>query len=171
LVAALAAHAVLFGGEHAMGGGSNGAFVEGALSALAGLGTFAGLLLFGTRNAADGTILVARLSSALPGTASLAISAAGWFALGEHLEPAHAGFSAIAVAVVLLTVSVVVTLLAKAALRLLAAVVFAISRALQLCHPEPGRVLRASMRSATLAPSWRIVEGRGPRPPPVNANA
>ena len=65
LVAALAAHAGLFGGEHAMGGGFSGALLEGALSALAGLGAFAGLLLFGTRNAADGTVLVARLSSAV----------------------------------------------------------------------------------------------------------
>lgn len=172
LVAAITAHAVLFGGEHAMGGAYSGVFLQFAVAATAGLSVCLGVVLCSSaRFAADGSILAARLAPALPGFPTLALATAGWFALGEHIEPAHAGVAAIAALSVLLLAAWVVLKIAGAVLRLLASVVFKVARLLTSCAAP----VKVSLRvTRTLPPAQRDREwwcARFLRPPPVFANA
>jgi len=169
LVAALAAHAALFDGGHAMGGAYAGILVD--LAALGGAGLAATVvLLAGARTAADGTVLAARIRELLPGWGEITTSGALWYALGERLEVAHAGVPFFAVVVILALAAWLVLRVASAALRALADIVFAIVR-LVGCQAEP---IEAPLKvSSALARAHRdtVWRARLLRAPPVIANA
>lgn len=132
LVAALVAHAALFGGEHTWAGAYHSAFLQFTLAATAGLVAAAGALLWsGAQYTADGTVLAARLRPMLPGWGATAACAAGWYVLGERLETAHAAVPLVAIVGILLLAAWAALHFASAALRLLAGIVFAITTALQ----------------------------------------
>ena len=173
LAAALAAHSVLFGGEHAMGGAYNGALDQMAVGLLTAFGAFAGLLVAGNaRFVSDGTVLAARAGSMVSGFLPVALATAGWFALGECIEPGHAGAPLLATLCALGLAAWLVLTLARGALKLLAGVVFAISRSLHVPHPGlvEGRLrIPAALRPARRDSAWW--RARFLRPPPVRANA
>lgn len=171
LVAALVTHAVLFGGEHVWGGAYHSALLELTLAALTSLtGAAAAFLWSGARCAADGTVLASRLRAMMPGWAAIAASGAGWFALGERLESAHAGVPFVAIAVMLALVAWMLRRFASVGLRALAGIVFAIARGLQREQGTAWRPSTTPLRRFAQDDSelWRR---RFTRPPPVTANA
>lgn len=172
LVAALASHAVLFGGEHAWGGTYNSVLLELTLTGLAGLAAAAGALLWsGSRCAADGTVLAVRMRELLPGSAAVAAAGAAWFALGECLESAHAGVPLLAIAVTLALASWLVLRCASVALRALAEFVFIIASAIALPRRQ-NFVWRPSTTPVQgFAQDDKLWRRRFTRPPPVPANA
>ncbi|MGA8535756.1 MAG: hypothetical protein WB615_16740, partial [Candidatus Tumulicola sp.] len=90
LLASLLAHAALYGGHHAMGGAYHDALSELAGAGGAGFAVLlAALAWTGSRVAADGSILAARLGSRLPAIGPVAAAAGLWFALAERIEPRH----------------------------------------------------------------------------------
>ena len=91
LLASLGAHTALYGSSHEMGGAFHSELVTVAVAALGGLlVAFGALAWTGSRHAADGSVLAARLTGRLPGLAPVLVATALCFALGERLEPAHA---------------------------------------------------------------------------------
>lgn len=171
LVAALASHAVLFGGEHAWGGAYNSALLELTLTGLAALAAAGGALLWsGAGYAADGTVLAVRMRELLPGPAAVAAAGAAWFALGECLESAHAGVPLLAIAVALSLASWLLLRFASVALRALAEFVFIIvrgvERARRLLFDFVARVVPCYAQDDNEL-WWR----RFSRPPPAAANA
>ncbi|MEO6836600.1 MAG: hypothetical protein ABI231_11950 [Candidatus Tumulicola sp.] len=168
LLASLAAHTVLYGGEHAMGGAYHDLLLQvaaaGSVGFVALLGTFA---LTGSHGPADGSILGARLASRLPGLGSLAASAAMWFALGEHVEAAHSGTGLLLTVVVLVAAAWSFLTLAHRAVRLLANAIIAIAR-LPFAARTPLRVRPA--RRVPIARRSPLLRRRFARPPPI-ANA
>jgi hypothetical protein len=124
------------------------------------------LLFSGARFAADGTVLAARVRDLLPGWGGVAVSGAGWFALGERLEAGHAVVPLVAIVFVLALAAWLIVRVAAAALRLLAGIVFAIAR-LVSCQVEPAEAplkLPAALRQAPRDTAWCR---RFSRPPPV----
>jgi hypothetical protein len=170
LVAALVAHAVLFGKEHAWGGAYHSAFLQLTLAAVAGLVAAAGALLWsGARCAADGTVLAARMRSMLPGWGAIAVAGAVWYTLGERLEARHAVVPLAAIVLLLVLIAWLLTRLASAALRALATFVFAIARgAKRESRPPFAFVRRVAPHYAQDERAWHR---RFTRPPPVTANA
>ena len=70
LLASLVAHTALYGSSHEMGGAFHRELVTVALAALGGLlVAFGALAWTGSRHAADGSVLAARLTGRLPGLA------------------------------------------------------------------------------------------------------
>lgn len=172
LVAALVTHAVLFGGEHVWGGAYHSALLELTLAAVTSLtAATAAFLWSGAHCAADGTVLASRLRAMLPGWAAIAASGAGWFALGECLESAHAGVPLLAVAVMLALVAWMLRRFASVALRALAEFVFIIASAVAVSHRQ-NFVWRPSTTSLRgFAQDEKLWRRRFTRPPPVSANA
>jgi hypothetical protein len=170
LVAALVAHAALFGGEHAMGGAYNAPLLEFGAAAAAALAAALGTMLWSaSRYAADGSVLARRAAGSFPGFGSLAIAATAWFAFGECVEPAHAGVPLVATAAALLAACWAVLRFARAVVAVVARVVFRLAFAPP--HPEPveGRLhLLVELRQAQRDRLWAR---RFTRPPPVQANA
>lgn len=165
LIASLAAHAALFGGEHAVGGSYQSPLLQIALASTLGLlgGLFA-LALGGRAEASDGTVLAARLSGFIPSRGWVALSSLLWYAGIERLEPHHAAVLPIFAVVALAVAAIVVRALAGAALRLLCAIVFRVLHA-----PFAQRELTATRRHCA-----RLFVRRSPalrrrfaRPPPT----
>lgn len=172
LLAAIVAHGVLFGGSHAWGGAYHTALLLLAFAAVVGLTAGALALLWsGERCAADGTILAARLRELMPGWSAVAVSAAGWFMLGECLEVAHSGVPLLILVVILSASAWMVRSFASFALRALAGIVFAIALALHArCQSErlEGRSAPSPLRGYARDSVWRA---RLLRAPPMIANA
>jgi hypothetical protein len=172
LVTALVSHAVLFGGEHAWGGNYHSFFLQFTLAAIVGLMAATGALLWsGAHYAADGTVLAGRMRDMLPRWIAVAISGAGWYALGEILEAPHAGVPFLAIVAILALTAWLLRRCASSALRALASFVFAIAIALATpCRRELIRRLEipAALRQAQRDTVWCR---RFSRPPPVTANA
>ena len=126
----MAAHAVLFGGEHEMGGHFHSAIVTAACVACGGLlVAFGALAWSGAASAADGSILGARLAGLLPGVVPLAFSSGLFFAAAELLEPHHAASaSPLLMAAAIAAVSWLVRALAGSLVACLARAVLAIAR-------------------------------------------
>ncbi|MBV8147774.1 MAG: hypothetical protein JO092_01640 [Candidatus Eremiobacteraeota bacterium] len=169
LVAALVGHAALFGGEHAIGGAYHSLLLQVAAAAGFGFGGALGALLWsGARFAADGSVLATRIAAHLPGLPGVAVSTALWFSLGERLEPHHAGTPLAFALVALLGAAALILGIARALVRWIAHIAFAISRA-KTC----GAVVRA--RADTNGPVFRAQRDatgrRFARPPPIVANA
>jgi hypothetical protein len=167
LLASLVAHAALYGGEHAVGGGYHALFVQAAVTGVLGLLVgFGALAWSGSSGTADGSILAARLSSRLPGGAAILASASLWFVVGEGVEPHHAGATPWLMVLSLTAASWIVRLLARALVACLARAVFAISR-LTFSPRTPHWARRPRLQPIR----HRILctRRRFARPPPISA--
>ncbi len=165
LLASLGAHALLYGGEHAMGGGYHFLLVQvaiaGALSLVIGLSALAWSAAGFIPN---GSVLAARLNDRLPGLAAVAAATALWFAIAEAIEPHHAGAAPLAILLALGAMAWIVRQIAIVAVACIARVAFAIAR-LAFSTRTPNWVRRPE----TPAPLRRIFCGhrRFARPPPI----
>jgi hypothetical protein len=127
LLAALAAHMLMFGGDHAMGGAYHALLLQIALAgALSLFVFFAALTLGNADGAADGSIVAARLRERIPRAAAVLVTATAWYAVAEGIEHHHASPSPLLALLALAAASWIVLHLAGAALRALAAAVLAI---------------------------------------------
>ena len=165
LLASLGAHTALYGSSHEMGGAFHSELVTVAVAALGGLlVAFGALAWTGSRHAADGSVLAARLTGRLPGLAPVLVATALCFALGERLEPAHAAtalwplFAAIVASAALLLV------LARAAIKTLAGAIVAVSRPAYATRTPFWLRRAAPVFAVAPAPSLRR---RFARPPPI----
>lgn len=123
LFAALAAHAALYGGEHAIGGGYHGVLMQITLLAALGFVALIGALAWTQSGCStEGSVLAARLRERLPGFGSLMAAAAAWHVGVEALEPHHAGVPGIALLAALAMAS-------YAALRVARAIIHVFARA------------------------------------------
>ncbi|MBV8489924.1 MAG: hypothetical protein JO199_05275 [Candidatus Eremiobacteraeota bacterium] len=165
LLASLAAHSALFGGDHAMGGAYHGALIEGAaVACTALLGFIVALAWLGARTAADGSVLARRMGDALPTLPAILLSAGAWFAIGERIEPSH-GAAPLLVTIVLLVLAAWLSRrLAIAALGLLARAIlagftspFALREPMWSLNPAPAPLVRRSPH----------LRRRLARPPPI----
>lgn len=166
LLAALLAHAALYGGEHAMGGTYHSLLLQAALAGGVGLlAVFGSLAWTGAAHAADGSVLAARMSRRLPGFASVAASATTWYALAERIEPHHAASVSLTAAILCLAAaSWLILRLASAILRMIAGIVIvAASRSLWAAR-TPRWVRRAP--AAPLVHRPPLLRRRFARPPP-----
>jgi hypothetical protein len=167
LLASLAAHAVLYGGEHAMGGGYHALFLQAAITGVLGLLVgFGALAWSGAGGTADGSILAARLSSRLPGGAAILASASLWFVVGEGVEPHHAGAAPWLMVLCLTAASWIVRLLARTLAAYLARAVFAVAR-LAFSPRTPNWTRRPRLQP--IRHRVQCVRRRFARPPPIAA--
>jgi hypothetical protein len=166
LLASLAAHAVLYRGEHAMGGSYHSLLVQAAAGLSIGLLAFFGALAWSGKRAASGSVLAVRLQERLPGFFWILAATALWYAAAEAIEPHHAPASPTLVLVSLAAAAAAVLALAHSVVGALARAAIAI-----LSSPFSSR-----------APSWnrrarpRPALRRAPRtyrryvrPPPIAA--
>jgi hypothetical protein len=129
LSASLAAHAALYGGEHAIGGAYHALLVQIALAAALGFVGLVGALAWTqSGNSTDGSVLAARLRDRLPGLGSIIAAATACYAGVETVEPHHAGVSGIALLAALAVASYAALRLAHAITDAFARAVIAISR-------------------------------------------
>jgi hypothetical protein len=165
LLASILAHAGLYGGEHAMGGGYHALLLQAALAGGISLLVFFGLLAAsGTNAAVNGSVLAARLIERLPGFGSLCLAAAAWYGVAEYLEPHHAAASLLAVPLSLAAAAWLIQLLSRAVVAILAGAVFAAWRA--AFSPKTPVWFR---RLHSPRPTRRILwtRRRFARPPPI----
>jgi hypothetical protein len=129
LLASLGAHTALYGGSHEMGGAFHSELVTVAVAALGGLlVAFGALAWTGSRHAADGSVLAARLTGRLPGLAPVLVATALCFAAGELLEPQHAAAALWPLVAAIVASGALLLLLARAAIKTLAQAIVAVSR-------------------------------------------
>ena len=168
LLASLVAHSALYGGGHAMGGAYHSWFLELATAGCFGLlASIAALAWTGSRAAADGSVLAARLSQCLP-TGWMVLGAAGlWFALGERIEARHADPNVIITAAVLAVAVWIVSAVARWCVRFLARAAIAIGRA-AFAQRSPQWLRRSA--PPPMERRSPLLRRRFARPPPV-ANA
>jgi hypothetical protein len=129
LLAALAAHAVLYRGEHAMGGAYHSLVVQAAITCSVSMLAFFAALAWGGSCAADGSILAARLRDRLPGLLWILPAAAFWYAAAEAIEPHHIPASPVVVLVSLAAAAWLVLRLARGIVGALARAAIAMLRA------------------------------------------
>ena len=130
LLAALAAHTALYGGQHAQGGAYHDVLIQIASAlALGFIGIFCALAWSQAASRTDGSIIATRLRERLPGISSVILSAAAWYAGVEATEPQHAAASLLAVCMVLMVAAFGVLRLAHAVTDAVARVAIAIFRA------------------------------------------
>lgn len=167
LLAALAAHTVIFGGDHAMGGAYHALLVQIALGgAISLLVFFAALTLGETAGPADGSIVAARLRERLPRSVAVVTAAVAWYAVAEGIEPHHAGPSPLLALLVLTAVSWIVVRVAAGAVRALAAAVLAILD-ISFAPRTPSWARRPAPRPFLRRPLF--TRRRFARPPPIVA--
>ncbi len=129
LLASLAAHATLFGGEHAMGGGYHALLVQSALGgALSLMLFFGGLAWTEAGRTSDGSVLAARLRERLPAVGWILPATVLWYNLAEAIEPHHAGVPPIAVVLVLAVAAWLIYLLARGVVDVIAGAIIAAPR-------------------------------------------
>jgi hypothetical protein len=129
LFASLAAHAALYGGEHAIGGAYHALLMQIALAAAMGFIALVGAVAWTqSGNATDGSVLAARLRERLPGFGSVVAAAAACYVGVEAIEPHHAGAPGITLLVTLAAASYAALRLARAITDAFARAVIAISR-------------------------------------------
>jgi hypothetical protein len=166
LLAALAAHAALYGGGgHEVGGAFHALLLQGAVAAGAALAFFLGALAWnGSRDVADGSVLAARLRDRLPTLGALLSSSVLWYSAVEAAEPRHGGPAPLAaLAGVALAVWVVLRI-ARALTDLIAGAVFAILR-VSFTARTPSWHRRPYARPAQRRTA--CVRRRFARPPPI----
>jgi len=165
LLTSLSAHAALYGNGHVMGGAYHGLLIQAALAGAVGLALFFGALAWdGSRSVADGTVLGARLRERLPNIGVLLISASGWYAITEAVEPHHADSAPLVTIGAIVLIASLVLKASRTVVDVLADAVIA--------------VLHAAFISRT--PSWNrrpqsrpvlrkiaLVRRRFARPPPI----
>lgn len=165
LLASLAAHASLYGGEHAMGGAYHAVILQAALA-----GTLSLLLFFGalawteSGGAAIGSVLAARLRERLPTLAGVLPATTVWYCAAEAVEPHHAGALPIAVLVALTAATWLVLRLAQA---LIAAVASAVIAILRTSFSPRSPLWNRRPRSRPLLRRTHCVRRLFARPPPI----
>jgi hypothetical protein len=165
LLASLAAHAVLFGGGHEMGGFFHGLLVQAALAGGVGLFGFFGALAWAESNgSADGSILAARLRERLPSLYLIVPATTLWYGVAESIEPHHAAISPVAVLAALGAAAFVVLRLTIAIIGALARAVISVSRSPFLSRTPCWR-RRARLRPLVRRAYW--TRRRFARPPPI----
>ncbi len=160
LPAALVAHALVFGGEHAVGGAlQSAALAAGALVLLLALALH-------SRDAVQGSVLASRLRSQMPSLIALLLCAGAWFAALELCESPHAipllaVAGAVAAACILLRAGI--TLFSRVIANAAIAIIHALecTYAQELCLACAIRIAPRPVR--TLAHAIRLFS----RPPPV----
>ncbi|HET7813391.1 MAG TPA: hypothetical protein VFL13_03375 [Candidatus Baltobacteraceae bacterium] len=161
LPAALVAHALVFGGDHAVAG----ALQSGLCGAGALAFAFAALVHTGKR-LQQGSVAAARLRLLLPNLALLLGSSGAWFALFEFCESPHA-HAPVAIAAALALACVAIRSIVFVLTRALASVGFALLQAVSLAPSFTAtplrRMQRAPMPLFALAYSERLFS----RPPPA----
>ena len=167
LLASLTAHAVLYRGEHAMGGPYHAFLVQGALAAAVSLAVFFGALAWSASGAtAQGSVVASRLRDRLPSLGTLMASAGAWYALAEAVEPQHAAASPVFAFAVLALSACLVMQLAAAVARAIGAAVFAIRRTAF----APRLLLRFRLPQLRPLPRRPLFSRRRfARPPPIIA--
>jgi hypothetical protein len=163
LLAALLAHAAVYGGGHAMGG-RYGTLVAGSAALGLTAALVAALVLAWSHagQTVNGSVLAARLSRRLPSWPTLAIASSLWFAAAECAEPHHAIWSPAVLGVTLAAAAFIVRAWARASLRFIATIVFAMRR-------RGARIVAGPIRRAYAAPIRRGSEpvyAQYARPPP-----
>jgi len=165
LLASLGAHAVLYGGEHAMGGGYHGLLVQVAIAGALGLVVGLSALAWSAAGVIpDGTVLAARLRDRLPDFIALGAASAVWFGIAEAIEPHHAGAAPLATLLALAVAAWIVRQIAIFAVALLASVVFAVAR-FAFSTRTPGWARRP--RTPALRRVFFGARRRFARPPPI----
>lgn len=165
LLASLAAHAALYGGEHAVGGDYHALLMQLAVAAALGFVSLVGALAWTQCGSlADGSVLAARLRERLPGVGSVVASAAAWYVGVEAIEPHHVGASGIALFVSLVVVSYLVLRLARAITDAFASAVIAVFRTL-FSPRVPAWCQRP--RGSLIPRRSFVARRRFARPPPV----
>jgi hypothetical protein len=165
LFASLAAHAALYGGEHAVGGAYNALLVQLALAAAIGFVALLGALAWTqSGNSTDGSIVAARLRERLPNLTSLLAAAAAWYAGIERVEPHHTGAPGIALLVALAAASYAALRLAHAITDALARAAIAISRT---CFSPRAPAWQPRVRRSPIQRRSILTHRRFARPPPI----
>jgi hypothetical protein len=165
LLASLAAHAALFGGEHAMGGAYHALLMQGALGGTLSLVLFFGALAWTEAGrTSDGSVLAARLRERLPSVTSILPAAILFFGLAEAVEPHHAGASPIAVLLVLPLAAWFTGVLARGIIEAIAGAVIAAPRTPYTAR-APSWKRRARVQPIRRRPLWS--RRRFARPPPI----
>ena len=165
LLASLFAHAALFGNDHAMGGAYSQTLAQTAIAGCAGLLAFlAALAWLGAKHAADGSVLVRRMATALPSLPAVVAAAGGWFVLGERIEPDHGAAPILLTVLALAAAAWVVRRLVEAVAGLLADAVIAVNSSL-----FAPRAPYWSRRAAPVPLLRRspLLRRRFARPPPI----
>ena len=115
LLASLAAHVALYGGDHAVGGAYHAALLQVALEVAVGFVALVGAVAWTqSGSSVDGSVLAARLRERLPGVEIVVASAAAWYVGVEAIEPHHISAPAIALLAALAAASYAVSRLAHA---------------------------------------------------------
>ncbi|MFZ0032070.1 MAG: hypothetical protein WAK84_09370 [Candidatus Cybelea sp.] len=164
LLASLGAHAVVYRGEHAMGGPYHFLVVQGAVAFSVTLLAFFGALAWSGRRAADGSVLAVRLRDQLPSWFWILPAAAVWYGVAETIEPHHAPASSVVVVASLAAAACVVLRLARGIVRALARAIIAVSS--DSFSPRTPHWLRH--RGLRLTPRRLLwARRRFARPPPI----
>ncbi|MHB8433977.1 MAG: hypothetical protein ACYC8W_07605 [Candidatus Tyrphobacter sp.] len=165
LIASLLAHAAGYGSGHAMGGSYHELLlVLSALALLGGALAVGALAWAGAGRTQEGSILAARLKTAVPSWPALTVAAASWLMLVEHLEPRHYALSPLLLLAMVALAAWLLLVLARFALALLAAAAVAVRRGrfaqrplawrIRACPtPTVSRIPRAARRYARPPPS------------------
>jgi hypothetical protein len=164
LLTSLAAHAAIYGGDHAMGGSFHGPLVEaGLVGAFGLLVLFAALAWSESAWIADGSVVATRLRDRLPSFLSILLAGTSWFAIGEGIEPHHRLASPLALALALAVASWLLRRLARGVADLLARAAVTVSRI-----PFAGRapLWNRRERARPLARREFATRRRFARPPP-----
>jgi hypothetical protein len=170
LVAALLAHAAVFGGGHAMGGAYHGLLLELSAAAMVAMaGAAAVVIRSGARFAADGSILAARIVRLLPSLPLLVAASAGWFALGECIEPRHDAAPIAAIGAALILAAALLLAAARAVVGWFATAVVAIVR-FGFAGRRPAVTVRPYLIPLAI-PAAPTLRRRFARPPPTIAPA
>lgn len=165
LVATLAAHGALYGGQHDAGGAYHALLMQISAAAALGFVALVGALAWTqSGSSSDGSILAARLRERLPSMASVLASAAMWYAGIEAIEPHHAGAAAIALLVILAAASYAVLRLAHAITDAFACAVMAVVRTL---FSPRAPVWRRRPRGRLISRHSFLARRRFARPPPI----
>jgi hypothetical protein len=165
LLASLAAHAALYGGDHAVGGAYHALVLQIALAGALGFVALVGALAWTqSGSSANGSVLAVRLRERLPGIGSVIPAAAAWFVAVEAIEPHHTGAPAIALLAALAAASYGALRLAHAITNALARAAFAIAR--EAFAPRAPAWRRRPRGRLIARPSLATCR-RFARPPPI----
>ncbi len=165
LLASLAAHATLFGGEHAMGGGYHALLMQSGLCGALSLTLFfGGLAWTEAGRTSDGSVLAARLRERLPAVGWILPATVLWYSLAEAVEPHHAGVPLVTVVLVLVVAAWLIHLLARGILDVIAGAIIAAPR-FSFAARAPSWKRRVRVQPVRRSPLWS--RRRFARPPPI----
>lgn len=165
LVASLAAHVILYGEQHVVGGAYHALLIQVSAAAALGFVAMIGALAW-TQSASlsDGSILAARLRERLPGMGSVVASAVVWYVGIEAIEPHHAGAHGVALLAILAATSYIVLRLAHAVTDAVASAAMVILRTAFLPRSP---MWRRRPRRRLISRQSSLARRRFARPPPI----